>query len=363
MSVTYEDLTNSNYPDIESDERYLFRDMAIDDIPYIKQYQKLVNALNAAAENASDVSSYQEEWDALDLFKKTDEYKNHVEPLNMTAKKFQTLEDMTISAQRFAKRQKQQWIISETQPERNEQAVDDVWFRIDEITDSGLVNATPFYKGEDGNYHEFAVASKTSFSSNEDIDNIITGKDVTNPNAVINNEALKRYVNAHDEEFDTYKDGLDAALAAIKADIATNANNITKNKTDIATNKSNIATNKSNIDKNKSTISTMQATINAMNTEIKTLQSVINTVSTSKTGTDIVTSISGGETISDRVVYYGQTFNNKPVVGASTDRGEVTVKVTRIENGFFEYEITNNSTPGTYEAQVRVNWVATAKLT
>lgn len=362
MSVTYKDLTN-DYPDIESDERYLFRDMTIDDIPYVKQYQNLVNALNEAAENASDVSSYKEEWDALAAFKETDEYKNHVEPLNMTADKFQTLEDKTISAQRFAKRQKQQWIISETQPEENEQAVDDVWFRVDGITDSGLVNATPFYKGEDGEYYEFSLASKISFSSNDDIDNIVLGRDVTNPNAVVNNEALKRYVDAHDAEFDAYKDGLDAALAAIKADIATNADNIAKNTTDIATNRKNIATNTDGINTNKNSIATMQATINAMNTEIKTLQSVINTVSTSKTGTEIISSISGGETISGQVVYYGQTFNDYPVVGASADRGGLTVKIVDIQKGFFIYDITNSQAAGTYEAQVRVSWVATAKLT
>ena len=361
MSVTYPDLTN-DFPDVASDERYLFRDMTIDDVPFVVQYEKLLNALKTAADGATDVSSYQEEWNALVSFKGTDEYKNHVAPLNMTADKFQTIEDKTISSQRFAKRQKQQWIISELQPDENSQAVDDVWFRVDDITDDGLVNATPFYKGEDGSYHEFTVSPNLTFSSEEDVKNIVNGNTVTNPEAVLNNQSLKNYVVSHDRKYEEYKDSLEVEIASVKSDVDINTNDIKDNVTAIDSNKKNIATNKTNISKNTNSISIMQATINTLDTQVKTLQSVVNNVSTSKSGTDIVTSISGGETITGRMVSYGCTFNSKPVVGASADRGEITVTVTRIETGFFEYSITNNNTSG-YEAQVKVNWVATAKLT
>ena len=356
MSVTYEDLTN-DYPDIESDERYLFRDMTIDDIPYIKQYQNLVNALNVAAENASDVSSYQEEWDALAAFKETDEYKNHVEPLNMTAEKFQTLEDKTISAQRFAKRQKQQWIISETQPEPNEQAVDDVWFRVDEIAESGLVNATPFYKGEDGNYYEFTVSAKISFSSNEDIDNIVSGNDVSNPTAVVNNESLNHYVDAHNEEFNDYKDSVTAELDAIKADVSKNANNITKNASGIATNKSNIAANTSSINANKNSISSMQSTINTMNTNIKSLQTALQSNAKSLSGVYRTGVISGQER-QTHVVSFSSVFNKIPTILMSCPGADLYLNT--VTKGGFSFDIKCGEPAGEYWSYADVTWNATA---
>lgn len=164
MSITYPDLTN-DYPDVASDERYLYRDVAMDDLTYIVQYENLVNA----AKTASD-SDRQSKWEELVAFKETDEYKNHVYPVLMSADKLQTLEDKTISAQRFAKRQKQQWNVSDVEPEENTQAVGDIWLRNDGENDNGSINVTPFYKGEDGKYHEMGFAPSSDFK--EDIENI-----------------------------------------------------------------------------------------------------------------------------------------------------------------------------------------------
>lgn len=363
MSITYPDLTN-DFPDVASDERYLFRDMTIDDLPFVVQYEKLLNALKTAVDGATDVSTYQEEWNALVAFRETDEYKNHVAPLNMTADKFQTIEDKTISSQRFAKRQKQQWIISESQPEPNEQAVDDVWFRVDEITESGLVNATPFYKGEDGNYYEFTVSAKISFSSNEDIDNIVSGNDVSNPTAVVNNESLNRYVDAHNEEFNDYKDSVTAKLDAIKADVSKNANNITKNASGIAkntsgiaTNKSNIAANTSSINTNKNSISSMQSTINTMNTNIKSLQTALQGNAKSLSGVYRTGVISGQER-QTHVVSFPSVFNKIPTIlmscpGADLYLGTVT-------KGGFSFDIKCGEPAGEYWSYADVTWNATA---
>lgn len=161
MSVTYPDLTN-DFPDVESDERYLYRDVTVDDITYINQYETLLSAVKTA----SDELSRQTAWEALVAFKETDDYKNHVEPVMMTASKLQTLEDKTISAQRFAKRQKQQWAVSDEQPESNEQAVSDIWFRVDSEDEDGTSNVTPFYKDENGEYKEFGL-SETEEIKNE----------------------------------------------------------------------------------------------------------------------------------------------------------------------------------------------------
>ena len=164
MSVTYPDLTN-DFPDVASDERYLYRDVAMDDLTYIVQYETLVNA----AKTASD-SDRQEKWEALVAFKETEDYKNHVYPVLMAADKLQTLEDKAISAQRFAKRQKQQWNISETEPEANDQAVGDIWLRNDGENEEGIIDVTPFYKGEDGEYHEMGFSSSSELK--EEVENI-----------------------------------------------------------------------------------------------------------------------------------------------------------------------------------------------
>ena len=165
MSVTYEDLTNE-YPDIPSDERYQYSDMEIKNIAYVRRYYELVDALNAKISEVIagkdltdnsvviDTNLFKAEWDALVLYKQSPEYKDHVEPFEMNAIKFQTLEDKVISAQRFAKRQKQQWIISDSEPDKNEQAVDDIWFDIYK-TENDIPYTVPKYKGEDGEYHEF----------------------------------------------------------------------------------------------------------------------------------------------------------------------------------------------------------------
>ena len=44
MSTTYPDLTN-DYPDIESDERYLYRDINVDDLPHIVTYETFLNVV------------------------------------------------------------------------------------------------------------------------------------------------------------------------------------------------------------------------------------------------------------------------------------------------------------------------------
>lgn len=175
MSTTYPDLTN-DYPDIESDERYLYRDINVDDLPHIVTYETFLNAVK----NAADDSTRQAAWEALNNFKTTDDYINHVYPVMMSAVKLQTLEDKVISAQRFAKRQKQQWVISETQPESNEQAVDDIWLRSNKTIDN-IQNTTPFYKGDDGQYHEFnfglniKVVSSLPSDPNSETLYIVTG--------------------------------------------------------------------------------------------------------------------------------------------------------------------------------------------
>lgn len=171
----YPDLTNA-YPDKvvsqekQSDVRYEYKDMAISDVAYVRRYYELVDALNAKISEVIagkdltdnsvviDTNLFKAEWDALVLYKQSPEYKDHVEPFEMNAIKFQTLEDKVISAQRFAKRQKQQWIISDSKPVENPQAVDDIWFDIYK-TEDGVPYTIPKYKGEDGEYHEFSVSS------------------------------------------------------------------------------------------------------------------------------------------------------------------------------------------------------------
>ena len=170
---TYTDLKNA-YPDKDdsqgnqSDERYQYKDMAISDVAYVRRYYELVDALNAKISEVIagkdltdnsvviDTNLFKAEWDALVSYKQSPEYRDHVEPFEMTALKFQILEDKVLSAQRFAKRQKQQWIISDSEPDKNEQAVDDIWFDIYK-TENDIPYTVPKYKGKDGEYHEFSV--------------------------------------------------------------------------------------------------------------------------------------------------------------------------------------------------------------
>lgn len=147
MSVTYSDLTN-DFPDVTSDERYEFNELTIDAVPYISEYESLYSTLISATTS----SARQVAWSALTAYKETDEYTTYVEPFLITAAKMQTLEDKTISAQRFAKRQGQQWIMSATQPDDNDQAVDDIWFKI--ITDDdNEIGFAMYYKASDGDYY------------------------------------------------------------------------------------------------------------------------------------------------------------------------------------------------------------------
>lgn len=362
MSVTYPDLTN-DFPDVASDERYLFRDMAIEDVPFVVQYEKLLNALKTAADGATDVSSYQNEWNALVAFKGTDGYKNHVAPLNMTAEKFQTIEDKAISSQRFAKRQKQQWIISEIQPVENVQAVNDIWFRVDEITDDNLVNATPFYKGEDGSYHEFTVSPNLEFSSSDDVNNIVNGNTVTNPEAVLNNQSLKTYVISHAREYEDYKRSVEAEFTSTRADIENNTNGIVDNTIAIASNKKSISTNANDIATNKNSISTMQTTINTMNTEIKALKVAMQDVAVSESGTYRTGVISGGES-QEHLVTFSKTFKNVPTVNVASGSGNFDVSVISgsVTKSSFKFRIKSNR-PGTeYDTNVAVSWSAIASV-
>ena len=152
MSVTYPDLTN-DYPDVSSDERYLYRDIALDDIDYIKQYETLLNAVKTAGS-----SELQTAWEALEQFKSTDNYKQHVYPVMMAAEKLQTLEDKVISAQRYAKSQKQQWQITNEEPESG-QAVNDMWLQIKSDNDVATT-VIPHYKDETGQYKELAFGMR-----------------------------------------------------------------------------------------------------------------------------------------------------------------------------------------------------------
>ena len=139
-----------------SDERYLYRDIQIDDIEYVTKYEALYSALRTA----NDKQSRQEAWNALAAFKETDEYKEHVYPIIQDAEKMQTLEDKVISAQRFAKGQRQQWSLSETEPDTSVQTVDDLWLRKD-VDDPDHTAATVFRKAENGKY------KRLSFSMDE----------------------------------------------------------------------------------------------------------------------------------------------------------------------------------------------------
>ena len=152
MSASYPDLTNA-FPDVASDERYLYRDVTIDDVPFITQYENLYNAVRTA----HDASSRQTAWEALEAFKKTDGYTQHVYPVMQTATKMQTLEDKVISAQRFAKGQRQQWTFSDTEPDTDVQTVDDLWLRKD-LDNDDYTAATVFKKAETGKYKRLSFS-------------------------------------------------------------------------------------------------------------------------------------------------------------------------------------------------------------
>ena len=100
----------------------------------------------------------------------------------------------------YAKDKKQQCILSEIIPPSGNgediigQVEGDIWFRIDGIKD-GVINTTPFRKLENGTYQEFAVAPKLEFSTEDDIIEICDSniKELSRPEALINNENLKIY--------------------------------------------------------------------------------------------------------------------------------------------------------------------------
>lgn len=145
MSITYPDLEN-DFPDIYSDSRTIFKNMTIDDVQYINQFNTLTSALLSASSDADRRAA----WDAYNEFLLSENYEKHVEPCLISVEKLKTMEDMVISAQRFAKRVQQQWLFSETVPEDSVQAVGDMWGKIESIQDDGTFLYTAYQKTDSG---------------------------------------------------------------------------------------------------------------------------------------------------------------------------------------------------------------------
>lgn len=145
MSITYPDL-NNDFPDIYSDARTVFREMTIDDVPHINTFETLTASLLSASTDSDRLAS----WNAYHTFLSSEDYTKHVEPCLYTSEKLQNLEDMVISAQRFAKRVQQQWKFSELQPEDSEQAVGDIWGKIEYINEDDTFSYTSYQKTSSG---------------------------------------------------------------------------------------------------------------------------------------------------------------------------------------------------------------------
>lgn len=178
MSATdgFSDLPYSDYPAVDSDDRYTYRNIQLDDIPYINNFNTLLSNL----QNASSDSDITAAWNALEDFRATDEYKNHVYPCIDDALKWQRLEDCILACQRLAKRQSQQWVASETEPEDISQAVNDIWFKpTGETNSDGTLNYDMYQKTSSG-YVKMTI--KNDFTDNK-VDTLISDikeiKDVT----------------------------------------------------------------------------------------------------------------------------------------------------------------------------------------
>lgn len=144
----FSDLAYSAYPAVDSDERYAYNDLQLENIPYVNEYEALLLAVKTAA-TADDRSAA---WITLDAFQKTEEYIKFVEPVILNAIKMQRLEDCLLACQRVAKRQTQQWVVSDTQPEDVGQLVNDIWFKPDpdKSSSDGIPNYLMYQKTSDG---------------------------------------------------------------------------------------------------------------------------------------------------------------------------------------------------------------------
>lgn len=157
MSATdgFTDLPYSDYPSVDSDERYLYRNIQLDDIPYLNTFHSLFDAVQKAASDSDRTAA----WESLEAFRSSDDYINHVEPCIDEAIKWQRLEDCILACQRLAKRQAQQWVVSDGEPEDMAQAANDIWFKPTGTTNDGTANYT-MYRKTDSGYAEMSVQSK-----------------------------------------------------------------------------------------------------------------------------------------------------------------------------------------------------------
>lgn len=169
MSATdgYTDLPYSDYPAVDNDERYLYRDVQLDDIPYINNFESLFAAVKAAVDSSARLAA----WNHLQDFISSTEYIEHVEPVLTTAMKFQRLEDCLLACQRFAKKQVQQWVVSDTEPESVSQAVGDIWFKTSGET-NGVANYTMYRKTSSG-YVEMSILSNDTTQKLINVENKI----------------------------------------------------------------------------------------------------------------------------------------------------------------------------------------------
>lgn len=142
----FSDLTYSAYPAVDSDERYTYDDLGLDNIPYVNEYEALLLAVKTAATEAERSTA----WTNLTAFQATENYSNFVEPVILSAIKMQRLEDCLLACQRFAKRQTQQWVISDTQPDAIPQAVNDIWFRPNGVTSDAATMYLMYQNTSDG---------------------------------------------------------------------------------------------------------------------------------------------------------------------------------------------------------------------
>lgn len=163
MSATdgFTDLEYSDYPAVDSDTRYIYRDVLADDIPYVNEYESLL----VAVKTAKTESARTDAWNALNTFMATSGYIDHVEPVMMNAVKMQRLEDCILACQRVAKRQSQQWVVSDTEPDDANQIVNDIWFKPDSES-SGEVQAHSMYQKTNDGYVQMAI-SNPNFSITE----------------------------------------------------------------------------------------------------------------------------------------------------------------------------------------------------
>lgn len=154
MSATdgFADLEYSDYPTVDSDDRSNFRDVKEEDIPYINEYELLMTAVKSATSEAERSTA----WINLTNFRATDGYKQHVDPVILNALKMQRLEDCILACQRLAKRQAQQWVISDSQPSLIEQAVGDIWFKRNGVNSEGITMHLMYERTNNG-YRKMAV--------------------------------------------------------------------------------------------------------------------------------------------------------------------------------------------------------------